>query len=199
MSKGGDIPYVALFMDVWIVGDRWLADKYSSLCCIDKDNEKVRNRMKILSPDHLQSIRDCEVYLSPLTLAAGVHSLVQISGVIQNIDENSAISWDECDSCGSNQLGTWSSNGTTVCMECKKSVENPVQRMKMDVFVLDENISSLVKISLLQSTIQQILPEEHDEEGYDVNSVLSKHVGPLNCVITSPATKTTSPVARQIF
>lgn len=33
-------------------------------------------------------------------------------------------------------------------MECKKSVENPVQRMKMDVFVLDENISSLVKISV---------------------------------------------------
>lgn len=35
-----------------------------------------------------------------------------------------------------------------MCMECKKSVENPVQRMKMDVFVLDENISSLVKISV---------------------------------------------------
>ncbi|KAL8590235.1 hypothetical protein ACOMHN_006352 [Nucella lapillus] len=44
---------------------------------------------------------------------------------------------------------------------------------------------TLFMCQLQQSTIEELLPDEEEEEGYEVDCVLNKAVGPVNCILTS--------------
>lgn len=180
------VPYVVLLRDMWIVADSWIVDKYSLIVSLDESTVMSRTAAGRLDGRVLESVRNSQLSLPPVSATTPANSLVCITGVIRRVDEKLAFSWDECDGCGSDQLGTKSSTGALVCMSCRREVAAPVQRMKMEVVVVSDSDSSItVKISLQQSTIQRILPEEADEEGYDVDIVLNKKLGPLNCILTS--------------
>ena len=65
----------------------------------------------------------CKMPTENMSAVDGVH-ICWSTGEIQSVDEKSAFSWEECDSCGSDQLAVKSSTGSVassvyaVCFVC---------------------------------------------------------------------------------
>ncbi|XP_076448965.1 DNA repair-scaffolding protein-like [Babylonia areolata] len=179
-------PVMVLLRDVWFVNGSWIADKYCSLTSTEIDSAEAVVLRGRVDSDVYRAVSQCTVSFPAVCASSQAHSLVSVSGRIQSVDEKSAFSWEECDGCGSDQLAVRTGLQSLTCLSCGKSVSSPVQRMKMDITVLSSADPSVsVTISLQQSTIQELLPDEEEEEGYDVDCVLNKELGPVNCFITS--------------
>ncbi|CAG2206366.1 SPIDR [Mytilus edulis] len=114
-----------------------------------------------------------------------LYDLCTVKGIINEIDESSAYSWDVCDQCGLDKLAEKANTKELVCLGCKRVVKHPVTKMKMEIYASVTNFKShRIKIDLLEDTIQLLLPEdENDDEGYDISSVLNSDVGPVTCVV----------------
>ncbi|XP_060071621.1 DNA repair-scaffolding protein-like [Ylistrum balloti] len=110
-------------------------------------------------------------------------TLCKVLGRVRGVDESSAYSWDVCDDCGSDSLVT--QQRELICQECHKAVTEPVNKMTMEIHMTCDELDIPVTVSLLQDTIECLLPEETTEEGYDIESVLGKDVGTIYCVLCS--------------
>ncbi|KAH3776775.1 DNA repair-scaffolding protein-like [Dreissena polymorpha] len=152
--------------------------------------------LKLLTPSSVVSdrprrqlvakLRAMQVPLKPLSHDLVVNDLCQLEGVISEVDEDSAYSWEACVHCGGDQLKTDSNISGFVCSSCTKTMTEGVTRMKMEVMVVCDVSKCKAKIDLLQRTIEKLLPaEEGDEEGYELSSVLNKSVGPLHCMVSN--------------
>ncbi|XP_050395158.1 DNA repair-scaffolding protein [Patella vulgata] len=166
------------------------------VCCTDlrlengqlAADEFTRITMEITDNINLNTLN---IKLPRLTSDTTFKSLVSVQGIIDDIDEDSACSWEECDICGSDQLTTISDDSPAYCSKCKQSVITPVIRLEMEVSVKMEDLpdSTSVKINLLESTIKSLLPSETSDEGYDINQVIGKSLPLISCLVKSTTCK----------
>ncbi|XP_078608001.1 DNA repair-scaffolding protein-like [Branchiostoma floridae x Branchiostoma japonicum] len=121
-----------------------------------------------------------------ITSSTYLHSLVQVQGQILSVDEETAFSWPECDTCGNNRLIEQGSS--LQCPTCDKTVTEPLTRMSLEVYVDCPSLkkSGIVKIKLLQDSIQQLLSNQQaDDEGYELQAVLGQELRPVDGYLTS--------------
>ena len=67
-----------------------------------------------------------------------------------------------------------------------KTFEKITQNARLNFVYLLHIYKLTLCFQLLQTTIEKLLPstEEHDD-GYELSSVLNKHVGPIDCIVTN--------------
>ncbi|KAG7455259.1 hypothetical protein MATL_G00254760 [Megalops atlanticus] len=118
--------------------------------------------------------------LGPTTQA---NSLCTLKGVVVGVDEDTAYSWPVCNLCESDRLeASHGERQTFFCTLCNTVVDKPTIKMQLDVFLSCLSFSHCtVKIKLQQDTIRSLLnsTSTSDREGYEVENVLGKEVGPL--------------------
>ncbi|XP_054045331.1 DNA repair-scaffolding protein isoform X2 [Rissa tridactyla] len=110
------------------------------------------------------------------------------NGTVVGVNESTAFSWPACDRCGNGKLELCPQDrGLVYCNQCSEVVISPVLKMQLEVFLSCPSRSqSIVKVKLLQRTISSLLTSAASEDGsYEVQSVLGKEVGLLNCYVHS--------------
>ncbi|KAM4552231.1 DNA repair-scaffolding protein [Odontesthes bonariensis] len=127
------------------------------------------------------------VRLDPLTVETTPNSLCTLSGVIVGVDENTAYSWPACNLCGSDNLKLSPERPQQFhCDSCKSAVDKPDTKVQLEVFLKSSSLSSCtVKVKLQQQTVMSVLNASalEGDEGYDVESVLGKEVGPITVYV----------------
>ncbi|XP_062621469.1 DNA repair-scaffolding protein-like [Saccostrea cucullata] len=165
------------FRDVACQSGRLTCDLYSHI--IKQNQETLRSSY--------------DLNLQPIHPGLTTFDLCIVSGTVCDVDENSAFTWDVCDKCQQENLAQDSNSRQLVCLTCQRAVKEPLTRMKLKVYLSvspshnklsPDHPEMKVSVELLQSSIEKILPDSDEaEEGYDISSVLGRHVGPLNCVV----------------
>ncbi|KAJ8395930.1 hypothetical protein AAFF_G00026380 [Aldrovandia affinis] len=117
--------------------------------------------------------------LGPTTAA---NSLCTLQGVVIGVDEDTAYSWPVCNLCGYDRLqASHGQRQTFFCSLCNSMVDNPTVNMQLEVFLRCTSFTQCtVKIKLQQDTIKSVLnTSASGSEGYAVENVLGKELGPL--------------------
>ncbi|MED6286004.1 hypothetical protein CHARACLAT_001237 [Characodon lateralis] len=123
--------------------------------------------------------------LDSLSLETTPNSLCTLTGVIVGVDENTAYSWPACSLCGSDNLEVSAGKPQNFhCVSCKSMLDKPDTKVQLEVFLSSSLLSNCtLKVKLQQKTIMSILNtptlESTELQGYDVESVLGKEVGPI--------------------
>ncbi|XP_054984987.1 DNA repair-scaffolding protein [Sorex araneus] len=129
--------------------------------------------------------------LDGLDSATQVNSVCSVQGTVAGVDEPTACSWPVCSWCGSGRLEeSPGSSGAFSCGSCGRRLTAPLLKRHLQVFLHCPSCpQATVKVKLLQSSISSLLQSAVCEEGtYEVNSVLGKEVGLLNCFVQSRTT-----------
>ncbi|XP_053401284.1 DNA repair-scaffolding protein-like [Mercenaria mercenaria] len=172
---------ILILRDVFLSQGELHADEYTSIS-LPGDMLQIDSSMN----REISRLQQVAIDVTDIHKGVTENDLCIIKGHISEVDEDSAYSWEACVHCGSDQLQGDSSQGITKCLTCKKTMEEPSTKMKMEVIVTCEKSDIQAKVDLLQMTIENLLPaDEMDEEGYELSSVLSKKIGPLKCVVLS--------------
>ncbi|KXJ25243.1 DNA repair-scaffolding protein [Exaiptasia diaphana] len=106
-------------------------------------------------------------------------------GVVQGVDEETACCWLECAVCACQDL-LERSGLPYFCPVCQDDVTNPITKTNLDVIIkCDIWRDARVTVKLLQATIEKLLPVSYrdSDQGYDIERVLGKRLGPLYCYI----------------
>ncbi|XP_017281526.1 DNA repair-scaffolding protein isoform X2 [Kryptolebias marmoratus] len=134
--------------------------------------------------------------LDSLSLETTPNSLCTLTGVIVGVDENTAYSWPACNLCGSDHLELSEETPLNfLCVSCKSVLDKPDTKVQLEVFLSSSALSNCtLKVKLQQKTILTLLNAggglEGDElQGYDVESVLGKEVGPIPVYVRVVARK----------
>uniref|UniRef100_A0A8C4U7G3 Scaffold protein involved in DNA repair n=1 Tax=Falco tinnunculus TaxID=100819 RepID=A0A8C4U7G3_FALTI len=128
------------------------------------------------------------VRLDELDSTTQANSICAVKGTVVGVNESTAFSWPTCDRCGNGKLELCPQDrGVLFCNQCSEVVISPVLKMQLEVFLSCPSRSqSTVKVKLLQRTISSLLMPCATEDGsYEVQSVLGKEVGLLNCYVHS--------------
>ncbi|KAM9302558.1 DNA repair-scaffolding protein [Morus bassanus] len=128
------------------------------------------------------------VRLDELDSTTQANSVCAVRGTVVGVNESTAFSWPTCDRCGNGKLELCPQDrGLLYCNQCSEVVISPVLKMQLEVFLSCPSRSqSTVKVKLLQRTISSLLKSSASEDGsYEVQSVLGKEVGLLNCYVHS--------------
>ncbi|XP_063182905.1 DNA repair-scaffolding protein [Chroicocephalus ridibundus] len=128
------------------------------------------------------------VRLDELDSTTQANSVCAVRGTVVGVNESTAFSWPACDRCGNGKLELCPQDrGLVYCNQCSEVVISPVLKMQLEVFLSCPSRSqSIVKVKLLQRTISSLLTSAASEDGsYEVQSVLGKEVGLLNCYVHS--------------
>ncbi|CAM9274081.1 unnamed protein product [Bubo scandiacus] len=128
------------------------------------------------------------VRLDELDSTTQANSVCAVRGTVVGVNESTAFSWPTCDRCGNGKLELCPQDrGLLYCNQCSEVVVSPVLKMQLEVFLSCPSRSqSAVKVKLLQRTISSLLMSSANEDGsYEVQSVLGKEVGLLNCYVHS--------------
>ncbi|XP_074998000.1 DNA repair-scaffolding protein [Calonectris borealis] len=128
------------------------------------------------------------VRLDELDSTTQANSICAVRGTVVGVNESTAFSWPTCDRCGNGKLGLCPQDRELLyCNQCSEVVISPVLKMQLEVFLSCPSRSqSTVKVKLLQRTISSLLMSSANEDGsYEVQSVLGKEVGLLNCYVHS--------------
>ncbi|XP_010572720.1 PREDICTED: DNA repair-scaffolding protein [Haliaeetus leucocephalus] len=128
------------------------------------------------------------VRLDELDSTTQANSICAVKGIVVGVNESTAFSWPTCDRCGNGKLELCPQDrGLLYCNQCSEVVISPVLKMQLEVFLSCPSRSqSTVKVKLLQRTISSLLKFSANEDGsYEVQSVLGKEVGLLNCYVHS--------------
>ncbi|KAI4893338.1 hypothetical protein NFI96_024143 [Prochilodus magdalenae] len=124
------------------------------------------------------------IMLDELSLESAPCSVCTLTGVVIDVDEESAFSWPTCRQCGSDCLeATQNKQEAFLCVTCG-AVDKPVTKMQLEVFVDCSLLSGCtVKIKLQQKSIMLLLNSVGCSKEYEVEHVLGKNVGPLSAFI----------------
>ncbi|XP_074002233.1 DNA repair-scaffolding protein [Numenius arquata] len=128
------------------------------------------------------------VRLDELDSTTQANSVCAVRGTVVGVNESTAFSWPTCDRCGNGKLELCPQDrGLLYCNRCSEVVISPVLKMQLEIFLSCPSRSqSIVKVKLLQRTISSLLTSSASEDGsYEVQSVLGKEVGLLNCYVHS--------------
>ncbi|ELK37279.1 hypothetical protein MDA_GLEAN10012079 [Myotis davidii] len=151
--------------------------------------------------DVASGTRSCElpgpVRLDGLDAVTQVNCICSVQGTVVAVDESTAFSWPVCDRCGSQRLEQSpedSDRGAFSCADCSRVVTSPGLRRHLQVFLAcPARPQCTVRVKLMQSSISSLLRFAAGEDGgYEVNSVIGKEVGWLNCFVQSITTHPTS-------
>ncbi|KAM6141915.1 DNA repair-scaffolding protein [Phoenicopterus ruber ruber] len=130
------------------------------------------------------------VRLDELDSTTQANSVCAVRGTVVGVNESTAFSWPTCDRCGNGKLELCPQDrGLLYCNQCSEVVTSPVLKMQLEVFLsCPSRPQSTVKVKLLQRTISSLLKSSANEDGsYEVQSVLGKEVGLLNCYVHAVA------------
>uniref|UniRef100_A0A8C5X1L3 Scaffold protein involved in DNA repair n=1 Tax=Malurus cyaneus samueli TaxID=2593467 RepID=A0A8C5X1L3_9PASS len=128
------------------------------------------------------------VRLDELDSTTQANSVCALRGTVVGVNESTAFSWPTCDRCGNGKLELCPQDRELLyCNQCSEVVTTPVLKMQLEVFLhCPSRSQSTVKVKLLQRTISSLLMSSASEDGtYEVQSVLGKEVGLLNCYVHS--------------
>ncbi|XP_054250587.1 DNA repair-scaffolding protein [Indicator indicator] len=128
------------------------------------------------------------VRLDELDSTTQANSICALRGTVVGVNESTAFSWPTCDRCGNGKLELCPQDRRLIyCNQCSEVVTSPVMKMQLEVFLrCPSRPQSTVKVKLLQKTISSLLMSSASEDGsYEVQSVLGKEVGLLNCYVHS--------------
>eukprot|EP00062_Callorhinchus_milii_P004050 gi/632942026/ref/XP_007886191.1/ PREDICTED: DNA repair-scaffolding protein isoform X5 [Callorhinchus milii] len=128
------------------------------------------------------------VTLDELSIATKMCSLCTVQGTVVGVDETTAFSWIVCNRCGSEKLEKKTGERKSLyCRQCVQPVTTPLTKMQLEVFLQYPALpQSTIKVKLLQPSISSLLRHSSDdEEGYEIECVLGKETGPLNCYVRS--------------
>ncbi|KAM6281385.1 DNA repair-scaffolding protein isoform 2-T3 [Porphyrio hochstetteri] len=128
------------------------------------------------------------VRLDELDSTTQANSICAVRGTAVGVNESTAFSWPTCDRCGNGKLELCPQDrGLLYCNQCAEVVVSPVTKMQLEVFLsCPSRPHSAVRVKLLQRTISSLLGSSASEDGsYEVQSVLGKEVGLLNCYVHS--------------
>lgn len=160
-----------VFHDVYVDSGQFLADEYSRV---------------MVGGSHWLPVMGLSPTLPLLTIESELHSLVTVSGCVTDVDQETACAWSVCDLCENSELGTSLQNSFLYCHNCKRPVTNPLTKMKLDISLAVSTLPDIVvKVKLLQNTIEMLLPSTEYDEGYDIEQVLGKEIVQLTCLITA--------------
>ncbi|XP_014670882.1 PREDICTED: DNA repair-scaffolding protein-like isoform X2 [Priapulus caudatus] len=123
--------------------------------------------------------------LPTITMESKDMDLVMVSGTIVGADEDTAFSWPVCNGCGSETLKADPTGSFLFCETCNRGITEPIIKMKLDVFLDLSGIvtCSPVVVQLQQKTIETVLPPGVQTEGYELDGILGRQIGPLNCFV----------------
>ncbi|XP_061549417.1 DNA repair-scaffolding protein isoform X1 [Phycodurus eques] len=128
--------------------------------------------------------------LDPLDEEVTPNSLCTLTGVIVGVDESTSYSWPVCSRCGSPKLELIPPSRLSFnCVSCKSTVDKPITKVQMEVFLSSASLQNCtVKVKLQQNTIMSLLDMDVLERTtacpeYEVSSVLGKEVGPLTLYV----------------
>ncbi|XP_030325753.1 DNA repair-scaffolding protein isoform X3 [Strigops habroptila] len=128
------------------------------------------------------------VRLDELDSTTQANSICAVRGTVVGVNESTAFSWPTCNRCGNGKLELCPQDrGSLYCNQCSQVVISPVLKMQLEVFLsCSSRPQSTIKVKLLQRTISSLLMSSTSEDGsYEVQSVLGKEVGLLNCYVRS--------------
>lgn len=127
--------------------------------------------------------------LDSLSLETTPNSLCTLTGVIVGVDESTAYFWPACNLCGSDNLEVSVGKPQNFhCVSCKSTLDNPDTKVQLEVFLCSSSLSNCtLKVKLQQKTIMSVLNtpalQSTELQGYDVESVLGKEVGPITVYV----------------
>ncbi|XP_075861439.1 DNA repair-scaffolding protein isoform X3 [Microcebus murinus] len=128
------------------------------------------------------------VTLDRLDPGTPANAACSVQGTVVGVDESTAFSWPACDQCGSGRLEQRPEDRAAFsCGDCSRAVTSPVVKRHLQVFLdCPSRPQCSVKVKLLQRSIASLLRFAACEDGsYEVERVLGKEVGPLNCFVRS--------------
>ncbi|XP_053914502.1 DNA repair-scaffolding protein isoform X2 [Cuculus canorus] len=127
------------------------------------------------------------VRLDELDSTTQANSICAVRGTVVGVNERTAFSWPTCDRCSNGKLELCPQDRLLYCNQCSDVVTSPVLKMQLEVFLSCPSRSqSTLKVKLLQKTISSLLMSSTSDDGsYEVQSVLGKEVGLLNCYVHS--------------
>uniref|UniRef100_A0A8C0BTQ0 Scaffold protein involved in DNA repair n=1 Tax=Buteo japonicus TaxID=224669 RepID=A0A8C0BTQ0_9AVES len=118
------------------------------------------------------------VRLDELDSTTQANSICAVKGTVVGVNESTAFSWPTCDRCGNGKLELCPQDrGLLYCNQCSEVVISPVLKMQLEVFLSCPSRS--------QSTVKVKVWHEISFGSYEVQSVLGKEVGLLNCYVHS--------------
>ncbi|NXI93515.1 SPIDR protein, partial [Psophia crepitans] len=130
------------------------------------------------------------VRLDELDSTTQANSICAVRGTVVGVNESTAFSWPTCDRCGNGKLELCPQDrGLLYCNQCSAVVISPVLKMQLEVFLSCPSRSeSMVKVKVWHEVsfglfvlINMLL----SPQSYEVQSVLGKEVGLLNCYVHS--------------
>ncbi|NXT19088.1 SPIDR protein, partial [Syrrhaptes paradoxus] len=122
------------------------------------------------------------VRLDELDSTTQANSICAVRGTVVGVNENTAFSWPTCDRCGNGKLELCPQDRELLyCNQCSEVVTSPVLKMQLEVFLSCPSRSqSTVKVKVWHDMSVTVL-----STSYEVQSVLGKEVGLLNCYVHS--------------
>ncbi|NWQ94935.1 SPIDR protein, partial [Burhinus bistriatus] len=133
------------------------------------------------------------VRLDELDSTTQANSICAVRGTIVGVNESTAFSWPTCDRCGNGKLELCPQDrGLLYCNQCSEVVISPVLKMQLEIFLSCPSRSqSTVKvkvwheISFAALRLFVLINMLLSLQSYEVQSVLGKEVGLLNCYVHS--------------
>uniref|UniRef100_A0A8C0HQN3 Scaffold protein involved in DNA repair n=1 Tax=Buteo japonicus TaxID=224669 RepID=A0A8C0HQN3_9AVES len=126
------------------------------------------------------------VRLDELDSTTQANSICAVKGTVVGVNESTAFSWPTCDRCGNGKLELCPQDrGLLYCNQCSEVVISPVLKMQLEVFLSCPSRSqSTVKVKVWHEISFGVLSIVRLDI-YEVQSVLGKEVGLLNCYVHS--------------
>ncbi|NXG23536.1 SPIDR protein, partial [Grallaria varia] len=126
------------------------------------------------------------VRLDDLDSTTQANSICALRGTVVGVNEGTAFSWPICNRCGNGKLELCPQDRELLyCKQCSEVVITPVLKMQLEVFLSCPSRSqSTVKVKNVQDCLFYS-PCFLFLQTYEVQSVLGKEVGLLNCYVHS--------------
>ncbi|KGL90107.1 DNA repair-scaffolding protein, partial [Charadrius vociferus] len=130
------------------------------------------------------------VRLDELDSTTQANSVCAVRGTVVGVNESTAFSWPTCDRCGNGKLELCPQDrGLPYCHQCSKVVVSPVLKMQLEIFLSCPSRSqSTVKVKVwheMSFRLFVLINMLLSLQSYEVQSVLGKEVGLLNCYVHS--------------
>ncbi|NXF21641.1 SPIDR protein, partial [Rhodinocichla rosea] len=130
------------------------------------------------------------VRLDELDSTTQASSICALRGTVVGVNESTAFSWPTCNRCGNGKLEVCPQDSELLyCNQCSEVVTTPVLKMQLEVFLSCPSRSqSTVKVKVrheIRAALFVLLTMLLFLQTYEVQSVLGKEVGLLNCYVYS--------------
>ncbi|NWH30437.1 SPIDR protein, partial [Chloropsis hardwickii] len=130
------------------------------------------------------------VRLDELDSTTQASSICALRGTVVGVNESTAFSWPTCNRCGNGKLEVYPQDRELLyCNQCSEVVTAPVLKMQLEVFLSCPSRSqSAVKVKVwheISPALFVLLTMLLFLQTYEVQSVLGKEVGLLNCYVHS--------------